>query len=1224
MDVRLDAPLPPNVAVGSGTALFVAGTCFEPGERIESLALLVDGAEQRLMAHGMPRLDLRRATGEPAAYRSGFWGLARIGRRTGPVVLGLRARLEGGDVREEALARIAVATPPAPLAGTPKVAICMATFEPPIELFRAQVESIRAQTETDWLCVVADDCSAPARLEEMRAVLGDDPRFVLVASDRRLGFYGNFERALSLAPAGAGYVAPADQDDAWHPDKLATLLGALDGGRLVYSDQRVVARDGSIVADSYWERRANNHTSMLSLLAANAVTGAASLFPRSLLDDALPFPPGQFAHFHDHWLALTARALGDIRYVDRPLYDYVQHGAATLGHANATSTTRLRERLTRRRGARERIRMWRMHYFVDVCRLMQFAAVLEMRCGPRMPRASRRALARFLSADRSAARTATLAVRGLRDLKRERPQTLGAEWMLSLALVWRRMLALTARDRPQRALRLDAVPPTVLDPRPGAHDPVDPDLRAVAEKIAPLRLAVRAGALERVNLLIPTFDLRHFFGGYIAKLNLARALAERGLRVRIVTVDPVGSLPRDWRDRVESYSGLAGLFDSVEVAFGRESPGLEVSRDDTFVATTWWTAHIAHAALDGGRFLYLVQEYEPFTFAMGSYAALADESYRFPHFALFSTELLRDFFRRRGLGVYAAGATAGDAASAAFENAISAVDAAGRERARRPQAATAAVLRTARAACRAQHVRGRGPRARPGARERRVRRLGARRHRHGPWGPPARARGRLFAAAAPARRAGGVRAAASRARRRAVADVHPASQPGADRDGVGRDAGRHQYLREQDRGSARGDLAQPDRGGAWHRADCACPRRRRRGGRRRRPQGARQPRALVSRLGDLVRRRAARPRDRVPARIAVRVAVDGRSLASPRRGIAAYLTGMLAALPAAVEVRVVLPRGAVLPPGLGANVAGVRHAAPSRVLHGAAAIARRPRLERIAGGVDLVWLPAPAPVAVGRGTPVALTVHDLSFLERPGDFTPYERVWHRLARPRSLARQAVRVLADSEDTARRARERFGLDPARVCVVPAGPGDPGPAAGTGDVAAARTRHGLPDRYFVFVGALEPRKAVDRLVAALPTGEALVVVGEGRLADAVRGPGVHLVGPVDGAEKGALYAGALAVVLPSWCEGYGYPPLEGYAHGTPAIVSDLPALRETAGAGAVYVPPGDVGALTAALREVASDEALRARLVAGGAAALATRSWEAAGAALHAALEEAAGA
>ena len=679
LDVRLDAPLPETIAVGGGTALFICGTCFEPGERIVSLALVVDGAEQPVAAHGMPRLDLMRATGEPAAYRAGFWGLARIGPRDGGLVdLRLRARPAGGGTREVALARLPVATLPKPLPGAPKVAICMATHEPPIELFRRQVESIRAQTEDDWLCVVADDCSRPDRVEAIRSVLGDDPRFVLSRSERRRGFYGNFERALALAPTGARYVALADQDDAWHPDKLATLLAAIDGARLVYSDQRVVARDGAVVANSYWERRANNHARLLSLLAANAVTGAASLFPRSLLDDALPFPPAQFAHFHDHWLALTARALGDIRYVDRPLYDYVQHGDATLGHANATTTTGLRARLATRRGARERIRLWRMHYFVDVCRLMQFATVLEMRCGERMPAGRRRALTRFLRAEGSATAAVALALRGLRDLTRDRPQTLGAEWMLSHALVWRRLLGATTRESPQRRLRLDAVPPPALDPRPGARVPGDPELRAVAEKIAPLRLAVRDDAPPRINLLIPTFDLEHFFGGYIAKLNLARRLAERGARVRIVTVDPAGSLPRSWTGAVESYAGLTGLFDTVEVAFGRESAGLEVSRDDAFVATTWWTAHVAHAALEslgGGRFLYLVQEYEPFTFAMGSLAALADESYRLPHFALFSSPLLRDFFRRRGLGVFAAGERAGDEASAAFENAITAVDA---------------------------------------------------------------------------------------------------------------------------------------------------------------------------------------------------------------------------------------------------------------------------------------------------------------------------------------------------------------------------------------------------------------------------------------------------------------------------------------------------------------------------------------------------------------------
>ena len=92
-----------------------------------------------------------------------------------------------------------------------------------------------------------------------------------------------------------------------------------------------------------------------------------------------------------------------------------------------------------------------------------------------------------------------------------------------------------------------------------------------------------------------------------------------------------------------------------------------------------------------------------------------------------------------------------------------------------------------------------------------------------------------------------------------------------------------------------------------------------------------------------------------------------------------------------------------------------------------------------------------------------------------------------------------------------------------------------------------------------------------------------------------------------------------MLPSWCEGYGYPPLEGYAHGTPAIVSDLAALRETAAGGALYVPPGDSAALAAAMRELAGDDERRRALAQVGAAALRERTWAAAGAALRAQLE-----
>jgi hypothetical protein len=102
-----------------------------------------------------------------------------------------------------------------------------------------------------------------------------------------------------------------------------------------------------------------------------------------------------------------------------------------------------------------------------------------------------------------------------------------------------------------------------------------------------------------------------------------------------------------------------------------------VSREDSFVASTWWSAHIASAAaraLGERRFLYLIQEYEPFTFPMGTFAALARQSYDLPHFALFSTELLRGYFRRHGIGVYADGPDTGDERSAAFENAITAID----------------------------------------------------------------------------------------------------------------------------------------------------------------------------------------------------------------------------------------------------------------------------------------------------------------------------------------------------------------------------------------------------------------------------------------------------------------------------------------------------------------------------------------------------------------------
>jgi glycosyltransferase involved in cell wall biosynthesis len=707
LHVELDAPLPAELWDRGATAVFVCGWCFHREERIRELELVLDGSPQRVMAHGMPRLDPFRllhpdlepdALTDPGSaedpllhsYASGFWGVLRIDpreRRTDTLEPGLRATLASGARSEVTLGSIQLTGRPAPVVpvppeiagrGGPLVAICMATHNPPEALLRRQLDSIRQQSHDNWICLISDDCSRPDRYQALQDAVGGDPRFVVSRSDRRLGFYRNFERALAMVPAAADYVALADQDDFWYPGKLTTLLGAIGSASLVYSDARVISSDSQVLSDTYWSRRQNNYTDLLSLLVANSVTGAASLLRRDLLDDALPFPPGQFAHYHDHWLALVALTLGRIAFVDLPLYDYVQHDTATLGHDAANRMASLRERLAARAGdRRERVRMWRMHYFVDGCRLLVLAAILNERGGPRISPAKRRVLRRFQAAEHSPVGLAQLWYRGVCELLGRR-ETLGAEWVLFRAFSWRRMLTATARERPQQRLRLDAVPPSDLAPGARGHGSDAAVVRSIAGKIAPLDLAPSGRAPERLNLLIPTIDLPHFFGGYIAKFNLARRLAQRGARIRIVTVDPVGQLPRNWRRQIESYSDLSGLFERVELAFGRGSGPLEVNPRDRFVATTWWTAHIASDAgrtLGTERFLYLIQEYEPFTFPMGTYAALAEQSYRFEHFALFSTELLRGYFRAHGLGVYAGGAEAGDQASAAFENAITRVPA---------------------------------------------------------------------------------------------------------------------------------------------------------------------------------------------------------------------------------------------------------------------------------------------------------------------------------------------------------------------------------------------------------------------------------------------------------------------------------------------------------------------------------------------------------------------
>ncbi len=455
----LERLMPSTLPVGRDGAVFCFGYCFHRRETVTQLEIIVDGVRQRPAAFAMPRPDVLRMLGHEASYRSGFWATipARAGAHSGAIELRVAVRLASGtelisdlgsiDVVE--LAPVPRLEAPDGRSGGDLIAICMATFEPDIELFAAQIDSLRAQSDRRWICLISDDCSKPEHFEQIKRVLGADRRFVLSRSGERLGFYRNFERAMRMVPPEVQLVALSDQDDRWHPEKLEVLRRALGEAPLVYSDQRLVDAEGNVLRNTLWEGRSNNYSNLASQLVANTITGAAMLMRRDVAELALPFPDGPGFMFHDHWIGLVAMATGEIAFVDRPLYDYVQHGGAIFGdvtHGERDSAAVASDRRPRPSTARWRawFSRWRAAYFYGYLSRDVLARTVLIRCSASLTPPKRRALQRYVDSPRSPLAFAWLAVRPLRTVLGH-TETLGSEADLTRGILWRWLIVIRAR-----------------------------------------------------------------------------------------------------------------------------------------------------------------------------------------------------------------------------------------------------------------------------------------------------------------------------------------------------------------------------------------------------------------------------------------------------------------------------------------------------------------------------------------------------------------------------------------------------------------------------------------------------------------------------------------------------------------------------------------------------------------------------------------------------------
>jgi glycosyltransferase involved in cell wall biosynthesis len=329
-------------------------------------------------------------------------------------------------------------------------------------------------------------------------------------------------------------------------------------------------------------------------------------------------------------------------------------------------------------------------------------------------------------------------------------------------------------------------------------------------------------------------------------------------------------------------------------------------------------------------------------------------------------------------------------------------------------------------------------------------------------------------------------------------------------------------------------------------------------------------------------------------------------------GIATATVELLRALAARGDVDLVgvAARHAEPPPADLTPPVEVRpFALPRRALYASWQWLRRPVVERATGRVDVVH-DAGYVVPPSRA-PLVATVHDLAFLEYPSHYG-----WRTLAalrRGMALARrEACLVMCPSGATIDACRAA-GFDPARLRLVPWGV-----SAAPVDVATVdglRARYALDRPYVLFVGTIEPRKNLPRVIDAfrgLGREDVLLVLAGPRgwkedVADAVDG-GVRWLGAVARDDLAGLYAGAAAFVYPSLLEGFGLPVLEAMAHGTPVVTSAGTATAEVAGDAAVLVDPLDADAIAEGVDRVLRDAELSARLRSRGRIRAGAFTWE----------------
>lgn len=290
------------------------------------------------------------------------------------------------------------------------------------------------------------------------------------------------------------------------------------------------------------------------------------------------------------------------------------------------------------------------------------------------------------------------------------------------------------------------------------------------------------------------------------------------------------------------------------------------------------------------------------------------------------------------------------------------------------------------------------------------------------------------------------------------------------------------------------------------------------------------------------------------------------------------------------------------------NVELINMQIPNRTLFLGSNILNQPKLDWLVGGCDVFFFPHFLLGSLSESCRRVTTFHDLSFVHFPEMFSIKRRLWHFEMQPQWQAKFSDRIIAVSESTKQDLVSTYDIDDGKINVIYQGYHSSFQPLDEEAKEIFRWENSLPYKYILSLATLEPRKNLSGIVQAFEMLRKnhdihLVIAGsEGWLSDDLskiissspESKYIRLIGNVDRIDRVNYYNCALALVYPSFFEGFGLPPLEAMACGTPVVVSHTSSLPEVVGDAGILVDPYNVSDIAKGIDAILSDDILSQKM------------------------------